>query len=217
MDDDYIIKTYFNHDVLPVWKSNVRTLAKVLVKVCYIAVTATAFTLSDAVLYGKFRNYGPEWARWAGSEMPRRYDYAVRDSPKPGDLLLPSMGFCDIHESSIDLKVTFTNKNKFICELSPHILYQYVFVVMWFVFVLGIAIAVAGLVLELFHLFLNIFWFRVRKNSLRNLNLRELDYLYFMRRHNVGSYAEVLKLLTTGGGGMEMKHMGGQHEYLVNG
>ena len=62
-----------------------------------------------------------------------------------GNALLPSMGFCDIHESSLEKRIAFHNKNRFICEISPHILYQYVFMVLWFFFISSVFISLIGL------------------------------------------------------------------------
>ena len=61
-----------------------------------------------------------------------------------GNKLLPSMGYCDVHEASIDLRNTFHNENRYICEISPHILYQYVLAVMWFFFIASCLIATTG-------------------------------------------------------------------------
>ena len=58
------------------------------------------------------------------------------------------MGICEIHEATKDTTKSFTNANKFICELSPNILYQYVLIILWFFMVFSIAVAIAGLVLN---------------------------------------------------------------------
>ena len=62
----------------------------------------------------------------------------------PGNILLPSMGFCDVHEASVDIRNTFHNQNRYICEISPHVLYQYVLAVLWFFFVASCCVAVLG-------------------------------------------------------------------------
>ena len=68
----------------------------------------------------------------------------ARGGPKPGNYLLPSFGFCSLQEASQDIKFIITNKHKLVCELSQHILYQYVFIMFWFCMIFGIIISSGG-------------------------------------------------------------------------
>ena len=67
----------------------------------------------------------------------------------PGNVLLPPMGFCEIHESSKDSKQSVTNSNKFVCEISPNILYQYVLILLWFLIVFSIIVSISGFLVNL--------------------------------------------------------------------
>ena len=73
----------------------------------------------------------------------------VRHSPKPGNVLLPSFAFCEVQESARDIKIQVINKYKVVCELSQHILYQYVFFIVWFAMVFGIVVSILGLFAKL--------------------------------------------------------------------
>ena len=71
-----------------------------------------------------------------------------RNFPTPGNELLPTFGFCDVRESSKDMKQVVTNKHRFICEVSPHSLYQYTFIVTWFFMIFSTFIALLGFVIQ---------------------------------------------------------------------
>jgi len=73
----------------------------------------------------------------------------MRHSPKPGNVLLPAFAFCEVQESAQDIKNIVTNKHKFVCELSQHVLYQYVFIITWFCMICAITISVIGILLQI--------------------------------------------------------------------
>ena len=72
----------------------------------------------------------------------------IREYPTPGNELLPTFGFCDVRESSKDMKQVVTNKHRFICEVSPHSLYQYTFIVTWFFMIFSTLIALLGFLVQ---------------------------------------------------------------------
>lgn len=168
----------------------------VVVKGTYIAVSMMAYLCTDSLLLGNFRNYGVEWIRWSNFDHSRAFDFFVGNEPKPGNVLLPSFGFCEIQEASMDIQHVFFNKNKFICEISPNILYQYVLVVLWFVIVTSIAISIAGLIINLTGHVITLACFlkdgSPAKKVYKHLSLRECEYLTFIRRKNIPLYGEVL-------------------------
>ena len=126
-------------------------------------------------------------------------------SPKPGDYLLPSLGFCDVVESYHDNLDVHSNKYKTICEISPHILYQYVLLVMWFVLVAGIIVSMVGFLFELFNLLVMNVKLLIkgerRKNTCdysadcEHLTFRELQYMKYIRKKNDIMYSEICNLL----------------------
>lgn len=196
IDGAEIVQTYFNYDVNSSMKMRIRIILNVLIKISYIAVSIIAYLCTDKLLLGNFRNYGVQWVRWSNFNHSRAFDFFVGNEPKPGNVLLPSFGFCEIQEASMDIQHVFFNKNKFICEISPNILYQYVFVVLWFVIVTSIAISIAGLIINVAgHLITLACFFKdgsPAKNVYKNLSLRECEYLTFIRRKNIPLYGEIL-------------------------
>lgn len=69
----------------------------------------------------------------------------MRHLPKPGNALLPTFGFCEVHESAKDIKTAVINEYRFVCEISQHVLYQYVLILLWFAMIFGIVVSVIGL------------------------------------------------------------------------
>lgn len=114
-------------------------------------------------------------------------------------MLLPSMGFCDVHEASYDIRNTFHNRNRFICEISPHTLYQYVLVMLWFFFVASNLVAMLGLVLYVATNMYYLVWYCGALSSKRKLyhllTLREIEYLEYIKSHDLSQYGALLREL----------------------
>ena len=105
-------------------------------------------------------------------------------------------------ESYHDNLDVHSNKYKTICEISPHILYQYVLLVMWFVLVSGIVVSILGLVYEVFSLLLMNVRLLVKGEArceyatdCEHLSFRELQYLKYIRKKNDIMYSEICNLL----------------------
>ena len=85
--------------------------------------------------YTRYQNYVSEWIEWGQRNNTFAYRFGSKpdafSAPKPGEYLLPSLGFCDVVESYHDNLDVHSNKYKTICEISPHVLYQYVLLIMW--------------------------------------------------------------------------------------
>lgn len=212
-----IMEGYFNHG-----KSN-RTATScskiglnILIKVLYTAVAVLSFVFTDELLNGKYIPYGMEWIRWSKrtnySSHPPNFHNNV---PKPGEKLLPAMGLCDIIEGSKDIRSTFTNQNKFICEISPNVLYQYVLLVLWFLFVSSIVISSIGVALKCSRLIYTAFSVRISKELPRNkrelmkvlsaeLTLRELQYLQSIQNRNTFIYQKLIRRLTSNYANLEI-------------
>lgn len=123
-------------------------------------------------------------------------------------MLLPSMGFCDIEEAMQDTKNVYHNSNKFICEISPNILYQYILMVLWFFFVASIIISIVGLVSyiakHLYHF--AIYCSLEQKSIYQSLTLREIEYLDYIKRKNLVLYGDVMRILRDERGGISDLH-----------
>lgn len=197
---DAIVNNYFNDRVNSKNKMRIRTLVDVIVKVLYVIVSVLAFMITDSVLNGRFANYGISWTDWSKLKNAIAYDYmGVRHFPKPGNVLLPSFGFCEVHEAAQDIKHVVTNRHKFVCEISQHILYQYAFIIIWFAMVFAIVVSVIGLLALLSDYIMTATCFVNQGEPARKmfgkLTLRECHYLEFIRKKNLPLYGEVIQKL----------------------
>ena len=179
----------------------IRIGLNIFIKLLYVGVNWMAFEFTDDLLLKNFKNYGINWARWSRLNHTDAFDFFEGDVPKPGNILLPSFGFCEIQEASMDVRHVFFNRNKFICEISPNILYQYVLIVLWFSMVLSIAISIIGFIMNILGHIITVACFlrdgNPAKKIYKILTLRECEYLTFMRRKNIPVYGEVLRKLRT--------------------
>lgn len=200
-DPDAILKNYFDYNISPRKKMRMRILLNLFVKVLYIAVNVLCLLMTDKVLGGYFLGYGQSWTLWSTFENEKAYNYMglLRDIPKPGNEMLPAYGFCEVHEALMDVKTSLVNKYKFVCEFSQHILYQYVFIILWYAMIFGILVSVLGLLVQLLDHCYTITCFLKQGSPARKmykrLTLRECEYLEFIRRKDLPLYGEVLRKL----------------------
>ena len=93
------------------------------------------------------------------------------------------------------------NHNKFVCEISPNILYQYVLIILWFLIVFSIIISLSGLLINLIGHVVTVTCFLRKDNPAREiyriLTFRECEYLEMIRRHNIPIFGEILRKLQT--------------------
>lgn len=199
-DADSIAKNYFNDKVNPKSKLRLRILGDVIVKVLYVVSTILAFVILNWILNGGFIDYGGKWLEWGRLKNAIAYDYmGKRHFPKPGNEMLPSFGFCEVHESAQDIKTVVTNKHKFVCEISQHTLYQYIFIIIWFAMITSIIVSIVGLIHLLVGYFLTMLC-RIQvtpagRPIYDRLSLREYQYLEFIRRKSMPLYGNVITKL----------------------
>ena len=154
----------------------------------------------DFVLNGDYIWYGIKWLQWSQLDNSAAYDYmGARETPKPGNVLLPPFGYCEMIESAKDIKISLSNKHKFVCELSQHVLYQYCLFVLWLATVVGIVVTVFGVLQCLLHYFFLAVGVRsgrlASKKVLKKLQFREVEYLDFIRQKDVALLEEVTDFL----------------------
>ena len=158
-----IAKSYFNHRVNPQRTMYLRIVFNILIKILFLVANLVAFLGLDNLLNDGYISYGNKWVGWSKLNNSMAFDYlGMKDFLKPGNLLLPPFGYCELYESAKDIKTKLGNKHKFICELSQNILYQYCLIVLWFPLILGIVISVVGLVLLIVHYVIGILGVRTR-------------------------------------------------------
>ena len=178
----------------------IRVVMNVCVKIVYILVNVMTFFFTDMILHGNFISYGVNYTSWSKWNHTAAYGFFEGSAPKPGNILLPSFGFCEIQEARLDIRHVFFNKNKFICEISPNILYQYVLLVLWFVMVISIVISIIGLFLNIAgHIESRVSMFcgsHPARGIHKLLSLRENEYLTLIRRNDIPLYGDILRYLS---------------------
>lgn len=194
-----IMKTYFNHSVNSVFSLRIRIWWNVLVKLLYVSSSLSAFFITDYFLQGKYISYGTDYIEWSEQNNTLKHT-VLKDKYRAnaGNILLPSMGYCDVHEASTDIRNTFHNKNRYICEISPHVLYQYVLAVLWFFFVASNLIALIGFfvyaVTNAYYL-----WYCIKTSPkqkiYQELTLREIEYLEYIKATDLAQYGDILREL----------------------
>ena len=201
MDPDItvIVKNYFNFEDATARKQQRAKIAlNVIMKLIYLISNVAVFVLCDSTLNGDFKNFGVKWLNVA--KLPDRNNYIERRSfVDASELLLPTFGYCDVLEEWVDIKHSVVNEHKLLCEISQHILYQYVLMALWYLIILGIALSVYGLVALLITYGAWEVEFdkgeEMSKEVHKYITIRQGEYLMFIRRKNKLVYGDVLKEL----------------------
>ena len=200
VDIDSIIKNYFNYQISSPLRMRLRILANIGVKISYVLVNVIAFHVTDILLNGDFRRYGFEWIAWTKERNEEAYDYTEsRQRLKPGEMLLPTFGICNVLELGKDIKHTLFNEHKFVCEISQNVLYHYVLALLWFLFVSGMLVSCVGLIMQIVEHGLTKACFLIQGDQARKiyqfLMLRECEYLEYIRKKKRAVYGKVIRKL----------------------
>ena len=193
-----IFNSYFDRIVNSRRSMRYKSLMNIGIKLLYIMANVLAFKACDSTLHGNFRGYGTEFIKWASLKNYEAHDHdlKVRVQPKPANVLLPPMGFCDIHEASRDVRSTHVNTHRFICEISPHIMYQYVMLLFWFLLVAGMVVSILGF---LQHVAVHLAsYMKMNRHDETGklysvLTLREIDYLDILSSKSTKQYDKILE------------------------
>ena len=125
------------------------------------------------------------------------HDYTDPKFEKAGHKLLPSFGLCQVFTTARDIKTEVKNVHTYICELSQHVLYQYILIIMWYMFVFGIIISVLGLIQHGMKQAMAFLAMGNQEEEVKNIyqkvSVREKEYLEFIRRKNLPIFSAVLK------------------------
>ena len=122
------------------------------------------------------------------------------------------MGICELEESALNNNALTFNTHLLLCEISSHILYQYVLVFLWFLFMASITISILGLIYMLGGYAINSILGSLngmegvrcsvggrnlspKKTISRVLTLRESEYLDFIKKKDMVIYGDVLRKL----------------------
>ncbi|XP_066925727.1 innexin inx2-like isoform X2 [Clytia hemisphaerica] len=192
-----IVENFFNYDINTIFQMRFNVLMNLVVKILYLAVNLGVFYLTDHLLNGGFQLYGKNWLDWAALPNQESYDFKTGTSVKPGDVLLPTFGFCEIYESSSTKTFKYNNKSKFICEISLNVMYQYIFIILWFFMLAGIFISAFGILHNIAgHTITVIYFIRESPSAkalFRSLSFRECEYLSVIRHQDSQLYHDVME------------------------
>ena len=196
---DVILKRFFDQKKNKTRKMRYRVLTIFLIKILYLLVNLMVMMSCNEVLGKNFLHYGSSFMEWSelGNAEANDHNLRMREMPKPANVLLPPMGLCEIHEATRDVRNTHVNSHKFICEISPHVLYQYVMLILWFSLAIGMALSSLGILINLFGHLMNFTCFMSSSDPVRRMyrviTLREIEYLEYVRRTNMPVYVELLR------------------------
>lgn len=196
-----LVNNYFNHSVNTISKMRLSVVANLVIKLMYVIVNIIAFFGTNSLVNGDFKMYGIHWLDWRKQPNQENYDYtaAPEGSNNPASVLLPTFGLCEVLELGKDIKHTLYNKHMFVCEVSQNVLYQYVLLILWFLFILGLVFSVIGFVIEICDHLLTFYAFMAQGDQTRRvyqmLTIRECQYLEYIRKKDYLKYGEVVRLL----------------------
>lgn len=177
-DDEGITRYFFDHKMNTPRHMMMRTLTNIFVRIFYIIAYIASFFLIDKALYGHFQSYGKRWISWISLTNEQMYDYtANRDLTKPGEIMLPTFGICEVSEGGMDERHRIANKHTFVCEYSPHILYHYVLILVFFLICIGLGISILGLVQLLVNYYRSVKRISAKLGKMKKFTVRECEYL----------------------------------------
>ena len=200
VDIESVVKNYFNYQINPPLRMNLRIIANINVKICYLVVNIIAFIVTDNLLNGDFRRYGQNWVDWSKISNEESYDYTrSRQMIKPGEVLLPTFGICDVLDLGKDVKHELLNRHRLVCEISQNVLYQYVLMLLWFLYIFGMLVSSVGLIMKIVDHLITTDCFLSQgseaKKIYQSVTLREREYLEYVRKKNMTVYGDLLRKL----------------------
>ena len=127
------------------------------------------------------------------------HDFTKKQDTKAGHHLLPGFGLCQVRSEAQDIKNQYTNVHTYICELSQHILYQYVLIILWFLLAIGIVVSIVGLLRHMFkYICLECFPGIEGEDVTRfysKLSMRERELMDYIRLKNIPVFGELMERL----------------------
>ena len=200
VDIESVVKNYFNYQINPPLRMRIRIIANIAIKICYLVVNIIAFIVTNELLNGDFKSYGQKWVDWSKLRNEESYDYTQsRQMIKPGEVLLPTFGICDVLDLGKDVKHTILNRHRLVCEIPQNVLYQYVLMLLWFLYIFGMLVSSIGLVMKIVDHIITADCFLSQgsqaKKVYQSLTLREREYLEYIRKKNMTIYGNLIRKL----------------------
>lgn len=197
VDYEEVVDKYFNRRNNP--HSLARTLLNVLVKALYVIANLLALLTINSAINGEYVSFGSRWSEWLGLSGAQRHDYTIPRGPKAGHSLLPGFGLCQVTSAGQDIKHNIVNKHTFVCEMSQHVLYQYILIILWYMLIFGIVISIGGLIMHCLGELSSAFCIGFQGADITRLygqlTTRERQLLEFVRKKNMPVFGGLLDKL----------------------
>ena len=133
-------------------------------------------------------NYGGQWFSYKRNKM----NTTGFNEANPRDQLFPPFGICDIKTLGYDVtsKVAVNKDLKFVCEITPHGVYTYLFLFLWVLCIIGWVLAMLGCVYYIYYCVT-----LAMENKEDEERFRTKYYLDYIKRTNDVMYKEVKQIL----------------------
>jgi len=177
-----------------------RILLNIVVKILYVAANVVGLLVMDSALNGAFLGYGANWLKWTELSREKMYEYTSQEHPKPGNQLLPSFALCQVRSEAQDIKTQYSNVHTYICELSQHVLYQYVLALLWFMHIIGVVVSVVGLIKHMGNIIYKDCAPALESPEISRvyskLSVRERELLDYIRMKNIPMFGKLIETIS---------------------
>jgi len=199
METNQLAYLYFSQEINSIRRNRLRVIANYGVKCLYIFSNILAMSFLHRLLNDRFYTYGLDWLSWSKGNSTERLYFEKRETPTPGNQLLPIFGMCDLHDVRLDLTTSYTDKMTVVCEMASHAVYQHTLVIIWFLLVFSNAMSIVGLIYYLCNHLRMLQRSKTAKTDCllfrRYITLREMEYLECIKNIDLAVYAKVNKIL----------------------
>lgn len=184
-----------NNDSVKNRRNQLRILGNYIIKLLYFFNGIIGFAIIDHLTHNRFKTLGDEWITYSKN---LRFDHDESMLPTPGNKFLPVFGICDLTDVRYDLVRSSSNKVRVVCEISTQILYQYTFILYWFVLIFSVCCSAVGIIIHLGR-HLSMLFGRTKQGPghLYNqyMSLRQVEYLDMIRQRHIPMYNTIKRLL----------------------
>ncbi|XP_066934736.1 innexin inx4-like [Clytia hemisphaerica] len=193
---DQIVDAFFNNtDSVRKRRNHLRILGNYIVKLLYFFNGVIGFFIIDHLTHNRFNNLGNEWTSYS-KEI--RFDVDESLLATPANKFLPVFGICELMDVRADSTHSRADKVRVVCEISTQIMYQYCFILYWFVLIFSMCCSALGIIIYICkHLILLFGRTKKGPGHIHNqyLSLRQVEYLDIIRRRHLPMYTTIRKML----------------------
>ena len=121
------------------------SLIHVMIEVCYVIVNVIIFKPCEKIF----------------TSFSQRHIHGV----------FPTVGMCMIYEKKRDKRVSMKNNHVYLCEMLPHVIYEYCLMMVWLVVISNMIVSSIGVLVSLFRLCQKKFLSKRKQLTLNQLQL----------------------------------------------